>query len=678
MVRNCQFAFPRLKVFHLALIGVKGRSLVGVNAMSKKSHLGAMFRRTTRILKGTSRPGLTLAVVLALLIQFIGIPVSLAYGTDSPTDKMLSASKPNPLARNNPPPAPAETSFAEAARVNHAPILSGRVEGSVRQLSRENVTLSSGAVITSSLLAPGTPRVVNNAGAHLGSTVQGRGAAQPSSDYTLTLSSGSSLGRLVTHVDPVAMPAVSAPLSPSGKSSVTVTSPGQVPASFAGVKDLALASGAVNVTVPPGAYGNLSAASGTGFTFGIPGSTKPAKYDLASLTLDSAAFLRIAGPVALTLGSGLTLSGLAGLPSNPNALSINIASGDLTLNSSASLYAIVRAPQGLVTLKENSLLKGSVACDRLTVAAGARLQGQSGTILSITPSSGAQGQTLTVTLTGQNTQWSANDTIMSLGPGISVGGAPAGTMGSVTVQSATSATASITISSTAALAPQTVTMFTQIVNTNGTETDTLTNGFTVTAATAPGASSSTVSTVAGVGGTSGFANGSGSQAKFDGPSGVAVGSDGTIYVADAGNNRIRQIQNQSGTWTVSTLAGTGSAGFADGAAASAEFNNPQGIAVDSSNNVYVADTGNNRIREISGGNVSTIGGNGTAGLVNGAASSAEFKAPQGLTVDNQATYTSPTPGIQRFGSYQPRGRSLASPGTAPLALTTALTLTSTG
>jgi NHL repeat len=51
----------------------------------------------------------------------------------------------------------------------------------------------------------------------------------------------------------------------------------------------------------------------------------------------------------------------------------------------------------------------------------------------------------------------------------------------------------------------------------------------------------------------GFANGSGSQAKFSGPAGVAVGSNGVIYVADAGNNLIRQIQNESGTWTVSTF-----------------------------------------------------------------------------------------------------------------------------
>jgi len=597
--------------------------------------IGRMIRRASRFANTVARPGLTLAIVLVLLSQFIGIPLSLAATGDSHGDNKPAASKPDSPTRTNPPPlSPAETSSVEAALVNHAPVLAGRVEGSVRQLSREDVTLASGAAITSALMAPGIPRVQTKTGARLGSTTQGRGSAQPA-DYTLTLNNGASLGRLVTRVDPVALPVVSAPTTPVGKTSVTINSPGQIPASFTGIKDLTLAANVGDVSVPPGAYGDLSAASGSGFTFGVAGSIKPSHYDLASLNLPAGAFLRIAGPVALTLGSGLTLSSSVGLPSNSNALTIDIASGGLTLDPSVSLYALVHAPQGSITLKEKSLLKGSVAADRLSVAAGARLQGQSGTIVSVSPSSGAAGQSLTVTLTGQNTQWSPNDTIMSMGPGISVGGAPAGTMGAVNVQSATSATASITISSTASFGPQTVTMFTQIVNTNGTETDTLTNGFTITASSAPGASSSTVSTIAGVGGAPGFANGSGSQAEFNAPAGVAVGSDGTIYVADAGNNRIRQIQNQSGTWTVSTLAGSGSAGFADGAAASAEFNNPQGIAVDSSNKVYVADTGNHRIREISGGNVSTIGGNGTAGLVNGAASSSEFKAPQGLTVDSQ-------------------------------------------
>ncbi|HZY35389.1 MAG TPA: hypothetical protein VFE53_02000 [Mucilaginibacter sp.] len=87
---------------------------------------------------------------------------------------------------------------------------------------------------------------------------------------------------------------------------------------------------------------------------------------------------------------------------------------------------------------------------------------------------------------------------------------------------------------------------------------------------------------------------------------------------------------------VSTFAGTGVAGYMDGAAAAALFNNPAGLSVDSKGNLFVSDTYNDLVREISTtGNVTTIAGNQSAGLVNGAALSAEFYAPSGQVVDAQ-------------------------------------------
>jgi streptogramin lyase len=90
------------------------------------------------------------------------------------------------------------------------------------------------------------------------------------------------------------------------------------------------------------------------------------------------------------------------------------------------------------------------------------------------------------------------------------------------------------------------------------------------------------------------------------------------------------------TATVSTFAGTGIAGYMDGAAGSALFNNPQGVSVDGKGDVYVSDTYNGFIREVSaGGNVSTIAGNQTIGYMNGPALSAEFYAPNGQAFDSQ-------------------------------------------
>ena len=124
--------------------------------------------------------------------------------------------------------------------------------------------------------------------------------------------------------------------------------------------------------------------------------------------------------------------------------------------------------------------------------------------------------------------------------------------------------------------------------------------------------------------------GDGSPLALSDPFGVAVAADGTIYVADAGErNRIQKISPDG---NVTTLAG-GSEGFADGAGAAASFNTPSALALGRDGNLYVADTGNNRIRKITpDGRVSTVAGDGTAGYVDGPAAQAQFNAPIGLAI----------------------------------------------
>ena len=135
------------------------------------------------------------------------------------------------------------------------------------------------------------------------------------------------------------------------------------------------------------------------------------------------------------------------------------------------------------------------------------------------------------------------------------------------------------------------------------------------------------------GGRGALLDGTGTNAAFLFPMGVAVSPNGYIYVADTGNNAIRKITSAA---VVSTVAGfTQSIGSTDGNGNDARFGGPQGVAVDSSGNIYVADTGNKTIRQItSAGVVSAIAGlAGVSGTNDGAGSYARFVYPTGSAVD---------------------------------------------
>ncbi|MDO7848010.1 NHL repeat-containing protein [Hymenobacter sp. M29] len=141
-----------------------------------------------------------------------------------------------------------------------------------------------------------------------------------------------------------------------------------------------------------------------------------------------------------------------------------------------------------------------------------------------------------------------------------------------------------------------------------------------------------VSTLAG-NGTFGFVDGAGTAAQFNGPDGVAVDGQGNVYVADNANSSIRKI---TPTGVVTTLAGNGTSGFADGPLAAARFYGPGDVAFDGQGNLYVADYDNQRIRKITpGGIVSTLAGSGTTGFADGPGTSAHFNGPYGLAVDGQ-------------------------------------------
>jgi sugar lactone lactonase YvrE len=151
-----------------------------------------------------------------------------------------------------------------------------------------------------------------------------------------------------------------------------------------------------------------------------------------------------------------------------------------------------------------------------------------------------------------------------------------------------------------------------------------------------------ITLVAGQAGTASFSgdNGAATAATLSAPSAVALDSAGNLYIADTGNNRIR-IVNAAGT--ISTFAGTGTTGYSGdgGAATSAQLNAPSGLALSPNDVLYIADTGNNVVRYagLRGGPIGTYAGNGTAAYAGdgGTALAASFSAPTGLATDPSGT-----------------------------------------
>jgi sugar lactone lactonase YvrE len=146
-----------------------------------------------------------------------------------------------------------------------------------------------------------------------------------------------------------------------------------------------------------------------------------------------------------------------------------------------------------------------------------------------------------------------------------------------------------------------------------------------------------ITTVAG-NGTKGYSgdNAAATAAELNNPSGVAaLDLAGNLYIADQDNNRVRMV---SAGGTITTVAGNGTYGFSgdNAAATAAELAVPMGVALDGSGNLYIADNSNSRIRKVStGGTITTVAGNGTSGMAgdNGAATAAKINYPEGVFVD---------------------------------------------
>jgi DNA-binding beta-propeller fold protein YncE len=180
----------------------------------------------------------------------------------------------------------------------------------------------------------------------------------------------------------------------------------------------------------------------------------------------------------------------------------------------------------------------------------------------------------------------------------------------------------------------------------------------------------TVETIAGGPEMNGHRDGPASEAKFASPHGVAVSPDGVIAVAEASNHTVRRIErDDAGGWIVSTAAGVaGEGGMNDGPASEALFSSPHAVAWTADGGILVADIGNARVRLILDGEVTTVAGSGETGKADGAALEASFTYPMDIALTPEGVLLVADAGVHnvravRDGTVEtlPQARDLGTP-----------------
>jgi RHS repeat-associated protein len=266
----------------------------------------------------------------------------------------------------------------QIAIVRHAPIIdSGRIEGALWQLTGESLTLDGTDVITSDLLVPGSPTVSVSGSANFEGTIEGQENTQPS-DHTISITGNATLRHLITRTNPTELEAVAAPPAPAGTRDVALNQAGQSAGDWTTLRNLTLTGKAGSVAVPPGTYGAFAASGRNSFILGVANSTEPTVYNLERLSLAGGSDLILAGPIVLTVKDTVTMVGsTVGAADNPRLLILKISSNSpdaVKLSGTSVLYAITRAPAGIVTVEGHARLRGTVSCDQLIVRGSGVIQ----------------------------------------------------------------------------------------------------------------------------------------------------------------------------------------------------------------------------------------------------------------------------------------------------------------
>jgi hypothetical protein len=272
-----------------------------------------------------------------------------------------------------PPIAHADTGTGTAI-VRHAPsINAGSVEGSVRVLLPEAINLNGNTKITRELMVPGSPTLIMQGNASVGTIMTGTGSASPS-NYQVKLNGQVALGTFRNRVNAVTIPTVAIPPSSAGTRSLNVNSPGQNIGSWSTIRDVNFNGNVGAYAVPPGNYGSFSINNGSSITLGTAGATTPSVYTFQSINVNGGGQISVVGPVIVTVDTNLVMNGHSGTLANPLWFDLRLARCGVTLNGNVILAAMVTAPSGGVTINGGSRIEGGVICDTLTLNGNALLR----------------------------------------------------------------------------------------------------------------------------------------------------------------------------------------------------------------------------------------------------------------------------------------------------------------
>ncbi len=256
--------------------------------------------------------------------------------------------------------------ISTAVLVRHAPSLNAGLDGSIQVLLPESMALNGNAYVSGDILVPGAPTVQLNGHPTYAGTTDATGAATPT-NYTITLNGNAVLRHVIRRIDAVTLPVVNAPPTPTGTRSVSLNSASDSIGDFATLRNLTLNGNAGTRTIPAGTYGAITVNGNSGLILGVAGATTPAVYNLQGFTLNGNAAIQIVGPVVINLATGFDANSSIGNTNHPEWLALNLATGGFTLNGNVNVNAFVVAPNGTVTINGNSVLKGGVVADRLTL-----------------------------------------------------------------------------------------------------------------------------------------------------------------------------------------------------------------------------------------------------------------------------------------------------------------------